>query len=69
MVDSAIHGGIIFGIIITAIYCKKYEISIIKTFDIFVVGLILGQAVGRWGNFFNGEAHGGAVFLEVFWKV
>jgi len=61
----AIHGGIIFGIIITAIYCKKYEISIIKTFDIFVVGLILGQAVGRWGNFFNGEAHGGAVSRSV----
>lgn len=63
----AIHGGIIFGIIITALYCKKYGISIVKTFDIFVVGLLLGQAIGRWGNFFNGEAHGGIVsktFLE-----
>lgn len=61
----AIHGAIIFGIITTAIYCKKYGISIIKTFDIMFVGLILGQAIGRWGNFFNGEAHGGIVSKKV----
>lgn len=54
----AIHGGIIFGILFIMIYCFKYKISITKTFDIFVVGLILGQAIGRWGNFFNQEAHG-----------
>ncbi len=61
----AIHGAIIFGLITAVIYCKKYDISIIKTFDILVVGLILGQALGRWGNFFNKEAHG----LEVSRKV
>ena len=63
----AIHGAIIFGLITTVIYCKKYEISVIKTFDILVVGLILGQAIGRWGNFLNKEAHGLEVsrkFLE-----
>ena len=32
--------------------------------DIIVVGLIIGQAIGRWGNFFNGEAHGPATTLE-----
>lgn len=61
----AIHGGIIFGILTTVIYCKKYHISIIKTFDIMVVGLMLGQAIGRWGNFFNGEAHGGEVTRKI----
>lgn len=57
----AIHGGIIAGIITLIIYCKKYGVNILKTTDIAVTGLILGQAVGRWGNFFNAEAHGGIV--------
>lgn len=63
----AIHGGIIAGVITLIIYCKKYNISILKMTDIAVVGLILAQGIGRWGNFFNGEAHGGIIsrsFLE-----
>ena len=35
-----------------------------RLLDIAVVGLIIGQAIGRWGNFFNGEAHGSATTLE-----
>ena len=54
----AIHGGIIFGLITVLIYCKKYKVKIPLMIDIIVPGLILGQAIGRWGNFFNGEAHG-----------
>lgn len=63
----AIHGGIIAGIITLAVYCKKYKINILKMTDIACVGVIIAQAIGRWGNFFNGEAHGGIVsraFLE-----
>lgn len=63
----AIHGGIIAGVITLIIYCKKYNIEILKMSDISVVGLIIAQSIGRWGNFFNMEAHGGVVtktFLE-----
>ena len=54
----AIHGGIIAGFITLIIYCKKYNANLIKITDMCCVPLILGQAIGRWGNFFNQEAHG-----------
>lgn len=54
----AIHGGIIAGILFTYFYCKKYKLNILKITDIIAPALILGQAIGRWGNFFNGEAFG-----------
>ena len=60
----AIYGGIIAGIFVVIYYAKKYKQSIIGTTDILAPALILGQAIGRWGNFFNGEAHGGVVTLE-----
>lgn len=63
----AIHGGIIGGIITLILYCKKYNVNPLKMMDIVVPGVIIAQAIGRWGNFFNSEAHGGIVtrsFLE-----
>ena len=54
----AIHGGLIAGGLFTVYYCKKNKVETLKVFDIIVVGLILGQAIGRWGNFFNQEAYG-----------
>lgn len=63
----AIHGGIIAGLITLVIYCKKYGVNILKMTDIAVPALLLAQGIGRWGNFFNSEAHGGIVsrtFLE-----
>lgn len=57
----AIHGGIIAGLIYLFYFCKKKGISIIT--DIVVFALSLGQAIGRWGNFFNQEAHGGPTDL------
>ena len=54
----AIHGGIIAGLITIAIICYKKKINLLKILDYLVVGLIIAQAIGRWGNFFNGEAHG-----------
>lgn len=54
----AIHGAIIFGTIFVFFYCKKYKVNFLKIADILVVGLLLAQAIGRWGNFFNQEAYG-----------
>lgn len=56
----AIHGGIIAGLITLYFYCKKYNARIFKITDLCTVPLLLGQAIGRWGNFFNQEAHGAA---------
>lgn len=55
----AIYGAIISGIIYIAYYCNKHKLNFIKVLDIFSLSLLLGQAIGRWGNFFNGEAYGG----------
>ena len=60
----AIHGGIIAGLLTILIYTKKYNLRLIRYLDFIVVGLIIGQAIGRWGNFFNSEAHGLATSLE-----
>lgn len=56
----AIHGGIIAGFITLLIYTKKYSVNTLKITDMTVVPLLLAQAIGRWGNFFNSEAHGAA---------
>ena len=60
----AIHGGIIAGILVTLVYTKKYKIPFFRIADIMVTSLIIGQCIGRWGNFFNGEAHGPATTLS-----
>ena len=54
----AIHGGILAGLITLLIYCKKKNVTAFRVTDIAVPSLIIAQAIGRWGNFFNGEAHG-----------
>ena len=60
----AIHGGIIAGLITLIFYCRKHKIELLKMTDIAAISLILAQAIGRWGNFFNSEAHGPATSLE-----
>lgn len=60
----AIHGGLIFGLITIIVYCKKYHVRVVRILDFLVVPLLLGQAIGRWGNFFNQEAHGIATTVE-----
>lgn len=57
----AIHGGLIAGTITLLVYCRKYNINPLKMIDIVIPYVILAQAIGRWGNFFNQEAHGGIV--------
>lgn len=60
----AIHGGIIAGIIYIYYYIKKHNLDILKITDIIVPSLILGQAIGRWGNFFNSEAYGSVTTFQ-----
>lgn len=59
----AIHGGLIAGFITIVIYCHKYNARLFKITDMATIPILLGQAIGRWGNFFNGEAHGSATTL------
>jgi phosphatidylglycerol:prolipoprotein diacylglycerol transferase len=63
----AIHGALIGSVITTYVFAKKRGIPFWKITDIAAPSLILGQAIGRWGNFMNQEAHGREVtrqFLE-----
>lgn len=58
----AIYGGVIgavLGIVIFCLSSKKRRKKLLPYFDISGLGLLIGQAIGRWGNFFNREAHGG----------
>ena len=59
----AIHGALIFAIAAVVIVCKKKKISTLKMLDLLIPAVALGQSIGRWGNFFNGEAHGGPTTL------
>ena len=54
----AIHGGLIFGFLAAWLMCRHKGISILNGMDLAVPCIALGQAIGRWGNFFNEEAHG-----------
>lgn len=60
----AIHGGIIAALITIWFYCFKYHARTIRYLDLLAPALVLAQAIGRWGNFFNSEAHGVATSLE-----
>jgi phosphatidylglycerol---prolipoprotein diacylglyceryl transferase len=63
----AIHGALIGSVITGIVFSKKRNISFWKLADIAAPSIIIGQAIGRWGNFINQEAHGGEVtrsFLE-----
>lgn len=57
----AIHGGIIAAAIFVFFYCKKIKIHPLAIGELVFPCFMIGQACGRWGNFFNKEAHGGLV--------
>ena len=61
----AIYGGIIGAIVAAITYYKIKKLPVLKMFDICCMGLLIGQAVGRWGNFVNAEAFGG--YCDSFW--
>jgi len=54
----AIHGGIIAAVLVGAIFCKIRKVNFWQIADITAPSIILGQAIGRWGNFINQEAYG-----------
>ena len=59
----AIHGALIGGILAGFIYTKTKGINFFKMADAVMLGIPLAQAIGRWGNYINGEAHGGPTDL------
>lgn len=63
----AIHGAILGGVIAALIFAKLKRISFWQLADLVAPSLILGQAIGRWGNFFNSEAFGAPTDLP--WKL
>ena len=63
----AIYGGIIAGGIAGVLVARHKKIKILTILDFLAPGVMLAQAMGRWGNFFNAEAHGGQtdIFLRM----
>ena len=59
----AIHGGLLFGAACVLVICKRKSINPLNMLDLFIPTVALAQSIGRWGNFFNGEAHGGPTDL------
>jgi len=59
----AIHGALIAGVLTGYVFCKIKNIVFLKMADAVIIGMPLAQAIGRWGNFINKEAHGGPTDL------
>ncbi len=57
----AIYGGVLGGIATAVVFCKYHKFSLIKLLDFVMPSLLLGQAIGRWGNFTNQEAFGNLI--------
>lgn len=54
----AIYGGVIGAFVTGALMCKLRKVKILDMFDLAALGFLIGQGVGRWGNFVNQEAYG-----------
>lgn len=63
----AIHGGLIFGLGTAAVLCLIWKIRPLNILDLAAPCIALAQSIGRWGNYFNSEAHGGPTNLP--WAV
>ena len=63
----AIYGGVLGAIIGVAVFCKIKKCNVFAVLDLVLLGFLIGQGVGRWGNFFNREAFGAATdsFLKM----
>lgn len=59
----AIHGGLLGGLLATYGVCRYKKIEFLNAADLILPTVALAQSIGRWGNFFNGEAHGTATDL------
>jgi phosphatidylglycerol:prolipoprotein diacylglycerol transferase len=62
----AIHGALLGSFMAGYICAQKKKIPFLKLADIAAPSIVLGQAIGRWGNFMNQEAHGGRSFQSIF---
>lgn len=60
----AIHGGLIAAFLVGYLYIRKHKLSFLHLADIVAPSVLLAQAIGRWGNFINQEAHGGPVSVD-----
>ena len=54
----AIYGGVLGAVIGVAIFCRMRKLKLAAILDLMVLGFLIGQSIGRWGNFFNREAFG-----------
>ncbi|MDO4870167.1 MAG: prolipoprotein diacylglyceryl transferase [Bacillota bacterium] len=63
----AIHGGLILGFAVAALLCYLWKVRPLNLMDLCVPAIALAQSIGRWGNYFNSEAHGGPTDLP--WAV
>ncbi len=63
----AFFGAFLFGLLYLVIYCNRFKFNIYEFLDVLTPGLLLGQILGRFGNFFNYESYGGPT--SVFWKM
>lgn len=63
----AIYGGIIGAVAVVIIYCKRHKLNLLMHLDVAAYGFMIGQAIGRWGNFVNGEAYGSPTDLP--WRM
>lgn len=63
----SIHGAIIGGLLAGIFYFKRRNLRILEYADVISFGLVVGQIIGRWGNFFNSEAFGTPTNLP--WKL
>lgn len=59
----AIHGGLILGFLTAILLCRIWRIRPLNLLDLTVPAIALAQSIGRWGNYFNQEAHGGPTDL------
>ena len=63
----AVHGGLILGFAVAVLLCRLWKIRPLNLMDLCVPTIALAQSIGRWGNYFNSEAHGGPTDLP--WAV
>ena len=63
----AIYGGIIAGVLVAFLFCRVRHIAFLDMLDLMSFGVLIGQALGRWGNFFNREAFGAET--EIFCRM
>ena len=63
----AIYGAVIAGVLVALAYTKRHKLPFFAMGDVAVMGLLLGQIIGRWANFINREAFGGETTLP--WRM